>query len=201
VIDAEANRAATLYLGMDGSGIPMRASETAGRKGKPKAGGCATSARTREVKLVTVWGAGHFDNLGVPLTDPGSVSYNAAIESASTAPRALEISAFGQGVDCEAYRRRFHQAKRQVVIGDGALWIWNTCDELFPDAIQIVDLFHAKEKIASVAKAIHGEHCDLVKPWTKLRLLNWIAGIYRPAGCSVTPSGIFKGRMRYHRLL
>ena len=56
-----------------------------------------------------------------------------------------------------------------MVIGDGALWIWNTCDELFPDAIQIVDLFHAKAKIASVAKAIHGEHSDLVKPWTKLR--------------------------------
>ena len=72
------------------------------------------------------------------------MSYNAAIESASTAPRALEISAFGKRVDREAYRRQFHQAKRQVVIGDDALWIWNTCDELVPDAIQIVDLFHAK---------------------------------------------------------
>ena len=56
-----------------------------------------------------------------------------------------------------------------MVIGDGALWIWNNGDELIPDAIQVVDLFHAKEKIASVAKAIHGGHSDLVKPWTKLR--------------------------------
>ena len=121
VIDAEANRAATLYLGMDGTGIPMRASETTGRKSKPKADGCATPAKTRGVKLVTVWSGGRFDDRGVPLTDPGSVSYNAAIESTSTAPRALEISAFGQRVDREAYRRQFHQTKRQVVIGDGVL--------------------------------------------------------------------------------
>ena len=38
-----------------------------------------------------------------------------------------------------------------------------------PDAIQIVDLFHAKEKIAIVAKTIFGEHSDLVRPWRKLR--------------------------------
>ena len=61
VIDAEPNRAATLYLGMDGTGIPTRAGETTGRKGKPKAGGYESRARTREVKLVTVWSAGRFD--------------------------------------------------------------------------------------------------------------------------------------------
>ena len=31
----------------------------------------------------------------------------------------------------------------QVVLGDGARWIWNLADELFPRATQIVDLFHA----------------------------------------------------------
>ena len=63
-----------------------------------------------------------------------------------------------------------------MVTGDGALWIWNTCDELFPDAIQIVDLFHAKEKIATVAKTIFGEHSDLVRPWRKLRFAEWDRG-------------------------
>ena len=164
VTDEEPNRAATLYLGMDGTGIPMRATETAGRKGKPKAGDPAPQAKTREVKLATVWSAGRFDDRGVALTDPGSVSYNAAIESAHTGPKALAISAFGKRVEREANRRQFYQAKRQVAIGDGALWIWNTCGELFPDAIQIVDLFHTKEKIATVAKTIFGEHRGLVRP-------------------------------------
>jgi len=39
----------TLYLGMDGTGIPMRKSETEGRAGKQEDG----SAKTRKVKLVT----------------------------------------------------------------------------------------------------------------------------------------------------
>jgi hypothetical protein len=44
---------ATLYLGIDGTGIPMRSSELAGRSGKQADG----TAKTREVKLVTVWSA------------------------------------------------------------------------------------------------------------------------------------------------
>jgi hypothetical protein len=28
-----------------------------------------------------------------------------------------------------------------VILGDGALWIWNLADEHFPEAIQIVDRF------------------------------------------------------------
>ena len=55
VTDEEPNRAATLYLGMDGSGIPMRATETVGRKGKLKGGDPTPQAKTREVMLATVW--------------------------------------------------------------------------------------------------------------------------------------------------
>ena len=45
--------APTMYLGMDGTGVPMRAAEVAGRVGKQPDG----TAKTREVKLVTVWTA------------------------------------------------------------------------------------------------------------------------------------------------
>ena len=34
-----------------------------------------------------------------------------------------------------------------MVIGDGALWIWNIADEHFPGAIQIVDLYHARQHL------------------------------------------------------
>jgi hypothetical protein len=33
--------------------------------------------------------------------------------------------------------------KKKVVIGDGAVWIWNLTDQHFPGAMQIVDLYHA----------------------------------------------------------
>jgi hypothetical protein len=81
----------TLYLGMDGTGIPMRKSETEGRAGKQEDG----SAKTREVKLVTIWSAEGRDQEGVPIRDHGSITYSAAIESAATSrsPRAARFSA------------------------------------------------------------------------------------------------------------
>lgn len=160
VIDIEPNTAKTRYLGMDGTGIPMRAEETAGRCGKQPDG----TAKTREVKLVASWTAETLKD-GKAVTDKGSVTYNGAIESARTPDHAKQISAFGQRVEREALRREFYQAERQVVIGDGAVWIWRTCQELFPKAIQIVDLYHAKDRLAKLGKAVYGAESDLLKPW------------------------------------
>lgn len=39
------------------------------------------------------------------------------------------------------------------MISDGAPWIWNLAAEQCPHAIQIVDLFHAKERLWDLAKA------------------------------------------------
>lgn len=103
----------TLYLGIDGTGVPMRRSELGGRRGKPTEG----SAKTREVKLCTVWSAESRDGQGHPVRDEGSVTYSAAIESAAadTAPQGSE---FAQRVGREAQRRRFERAARRVVLGD-----------------------------------------------------------------------------------
>ena len=54
-------------------------------------------------------------------------------------------SEFAARVEREATRRGFERAARQAVLGDGAIWIWNLTDEHFPDAVQIVDRFHAKQ--------------------------------------------------------
>ena len=42
-----------------------------------------------------------------------------------------------------------------------APWIWALADECFPDAIQIVDIFHAKSHLWDVAKAIYTSGSDL----------------------------------------
>lgn len=165
IVEPELQSAPTLYLGMDGTGIPVRASEVEGRRGKQPDG----SAKTREVKLVTVWSAEHRDEKGLPVRDPGSVTYSAAIESAATRDTDETLSVFAQRVEREAQRRRFDQAARQVVLGDGALWIWNLAGELFPDAVQIVDIYHAKGHLWDVAKAIYGAGTDLAEGWAKKR--------------------------------
>lgn len=165
VIEPVSPPAPTIYLGMDGTGIPMRASELDGRHGKQPDG----SAKTREVKLVTVWTAEGRDEEGIPVRDPGSVTYSAAVESAASRDTDEAPSEFAQRADREAQRRGFDQAKRRVVLGDGASWIWNLADEVFPGAIQIVDLFHAKQHLSDVAKAIYGAGSDLGRQWAKQR--------------------------------
>ena len=69
----------------------------------------------------------------------------------------------------EATRRGFDAAERRVIIGDGAKWIWNIADELFPKAIQIVDLYHAKGTVSAVVKAILGLESEAGKQWAKSR--------------------------------
>ena len=157
--------APTLYLGMDGTGVPMRASELEGRQGKQPDG----SSKTREVKLVTVWSAEGRDDEGTPVRDEGSVTYSAAIESAASKDTDEEPSVFAARALREAARRGFDRAHRRVVLGDGAPWIWNVANDHFPDAFQIVDRFHAKQHLSDVSKAIWGAKSDEAKLWAKAR--------------------------------
>ena len=80
-VEVEPSYASTLYLGMDGTGITVRKCETAEPPGKQPDG----SAKTREVKIVALWSADRRDSDNLPTSDPGSVSYCAAIESDSLA--------------------------------------------------------------------------------------------------------------------
>ncbi len=163
----EANEALapTLYLGMDGTGVPVRKEELVDRPGKQPDG----SSKTREVKLVTIWSAEGRDKEGTPVRDEGSISYSAAIESAAQKDTDPTPSEFAARVEREATRRGFERAARQAVLSDGAKWIWNLADEHFPDAVQIVDRFHAKQYLSDVAKSIYGAVSDLAKQWARER--------------------------------
>jgi hypothetical protein len=123
-----------LYVEMDGTGIPVVKAETEGRTGK----GEGEPAHTREVKLGCVFTQTAADPEGWPLRDEASTSYVAAIETAEP---------FGLRLYTEAWRRGWGRAQKKVVIGDGAIWIWNLADQHFPGAIQIVDLYHARQHL------------------------------------------------------
>ena len=155
----------TLYLGVDGTGVPMRPEELKGRRGKQPDG----SAKTREVKLCTVWSAEARDPQDRPVRDEGSVSYTAAIESAATLDTDEVPAVFTQRVLREASRRRFTQAHRTVVMGDGAPWIWKIAQELFPHALQIVDRFHVKQTLSTVAKTVYGTTSPQALQWARRR--------------------------------
>ena len=165
VIEPEPSDAPTLYLGLDGTGVPTRKTEVEGRKGKQPDG----SAKTRETKIAVVWSAETVDKDGCPMRDPGSTTYNAAIETIATGDTDTEPAPFARRVLREAERRGFDTAERRVILGDGAPWIWNFADEHFPDAIQIVDIFHAKGHLFEVAKAIYGHGSEIGERWARKR--------------------------------
>ena len=164
-IEVEPCEVQTMYLGVDGTGVPMIPKESEGRLGKQVDG----TSKTREMKLAVVWTAERTNDKGRPEKDPGSASYNASIESASTKDTDKRLSAFAQRVERETKRRGFDTVKRQVVVGDGALWIWNMVSEIFPRAIQIVDIWHAKEKLHEVGKSIYGDESELAVVWADQR--------------------------------
>ena len=81
-----------------------------------------------------------------------------------------DAASFGRGLWLEAQRRGVAQAEQVVVIGDGAHWIWRLADEHFPDAIQILDWYHASSYIWNAAHAIYGEGSDIGNHWAQRRL-------------------------------
>lgn len=77
---------------------------------------------------------------------------------------------FGRQLWLEAQRRGIEQAKRTIVIGDGAHWIWNLAAEHFPGATQILDWYHASTYVWKAAHALYGEGTDFAKHWARQHL-------------------------------
>jgi hypothetical protein len=62
-------------------------------------------------------------------------------------------SEFGSLMWASGVQQHAQLAQELVILGDGAEWIWNLVAEHFPQAVQILDWFHATEYLAPVAKA------------------------------------------------
>jgi len=131
----------TLYIELDGTGIPMVADELEDRKGKQPDG----SAKTREAKLGCVFTQTTLDDQGRPIRDPSSTTYTGAIE---------DCHAFGWRLYAHAVERGLNQAARVALLGDGAEWIKNIAQTHFSNATRIVDLYHAKEHVATLCRLL-----------------------------------------------
>jgi hypothetical protein len=139
---------------MDGTGVPVVKKETLGRQGKTE----GQPAHTREVKLGCVFTQTTWDKEGYPLRDPHSTTYTGAIETAEE---------FGRRLYLQAWKRGWSRAQKKVVMGDGAEWIWNLAAQHFPGAIQIVDLYHARQHLWELARRLHNDEGQ-PKAWMKI---------------------------------
>jgi hypothetical protein len=143
-----------LYVLMDGTGVPVVLAATQGRSGKIE----GQRARTRECKLGCVFTQTTVDDQGRPIRDLDSTTYTGAIETAEE---------FGLRIYTEAWRRGWEWATLRIVIGDGAIWIWNLADIHFPGAIQIVDLYHARQHLWAVAALLFPNDSIPQERWMK----------------------------------
>ena len=143
-----------LYVQMDGTGVPVVKKETVGRQGKTD----GQPAHTREAKLGCVFTQTNWDQEGYPIRDPDSTTYTGAIETAEE---------FGKRLYVEAWKRGWNRAEKKVVMGDGAEWIWNLAEQHFPGAVQIVDLYHARQHLWELVRRLYPNDQVSQKAWIR----------------------------------
>ena len=170
------------YVSFDGTGVPVRKGELVGRPGKQADG----SARTREAKLGCVFTQVGLDKEGYPQRDPDSTTYVGAIESSTL---------FGWRMYAEAVRRGLEQAKTVIALTDGQRYNRTIVQTHFPDAIHIVDLFHAYEHLTTMAKVLWGPEAKAPKGWRDLLETGDISRLTRKAGRHLPASAKAKKAM------
>jgi len=116
-------------------------------------------------------------------------------------PRAKDISYYGDILDAEEFSRLMYltglergadKAKELIFVADGALWIWKWVEEHFPRAVQIVDWYHAAERIWEVAHAVYGEDSDLAVIWAEKRITALWKGAVDEVLAAIEPHADFE---------
>jgi len=77
---------------------------------------------------------------------------------------------FARLVWLKAYERGVSHAEEVILLGDGAQWIWLRLGMLFPQAIQILDWYHAEGYLVQVAQAVFGPGTQPGTVWLKREL-------------------------------
>jgi hypothetical protein len=91
----------------------------------------------------------------------GAVSYVAGL---------IPAASFGVRLYAEGVVRGLERAREVVVLGDGARWIWELAKEHFPEAIQILDFWHAKQRLWEVGYAVWGKGSPRAKEWVEKQI-------------------------------
>lgn len=121
------------------------------------------------VRILGTDGAGHEVKVGVVVPVRGA-GRSARRERASYAAGLEPAACFGRRLALEAHRRGLEGAGALAVLGDGAEWIWNVAAEHFPGATQIVDWFHASERVWALGRALLGEGTEQTAAWVETQL-------------------------------
>lgn len=142
-IDEAGKKDDVFYIMADGSTINTR---TKGEDG----------SSWREMKLATMFRGKDILNGGKD---------RSVIVNKRYVPYLGSVEGFKKLVWAASLEEGYGKVRETVVIGDGAPWLWKMCDELYPDAVQILDYYHFSENVNDYAKYIYPEDEVSRKRW------------------------------------
>jgi hypothetical protein len=85
----------------------------------------------------------------------------------------LGLESFKRQLYAEALQRGLLQAENVLILGDGAVWIWNLAQEVFSKARQRLDMYHAKEHLWTLATELYGSGSPEAEAWVR-PYLRWL---------------------------
>jgi hypothetical protein len=156
----------TLYIEVDGAIVHTRRKPDASGA-EPESGfedsnseSAALKSAWMENKLGVIFNSKDFnywwDGKGERLRKIGRREYTAYLGSAEE---------FKKHLWAAARRNGYGNYSQTILISDGAAWIRNLRDELFPEAQQILDFYHLSKNISNFAKEIFNFDKTKYIPW------------------------------------
>lgn len=90
----------------------------------------------------------------------------------------------GEALGAETRRRGIDTVQEDVAvgIGEGAAWIWKQMHLHYPQAEQIVDGYHAAERVWGVGQAVYGQGSEKAREWVERPLTALWEGDVRGVG-------------------
>ena len=117
----------------------------------------------------------------VPIVHTTAAHYCAVLGDVSTfTPALLDL----------AQRTGFKQADRSCITADGAAWIWNVADAQFPDSLQIVDWYHARQHLSLAAQALFPDQPARATAWFHAHTDDLFDGHLHPIIAELTQAGL-----------
>ncbi|MFC2046553.1 ISKra4 family transposase [Chloroflexota bacterium] len=154
-----------LYVSADGTCVRCKATEEEGEAGtEPAADQESLGHVWREAKVAALYETEEVTTARKPdetVLKAKEIEYYADISDAQHFARLVWLKAYERGVS---------HAEEVVLLGDGAQWIWLRLGMLFPEAIQILDWYHAKDYLIQVAQAVFGPGTQPGIAWLKRAL-------------------------------
>ncbi len=112
--------------------------------------------RWQEVKLGVIYG----EDERVEISENRSKLVSRDIAAVRGSPEDLSM-AIESRLSCDLGRLDV------VVLGDGAKWIWNMAEDLFPNRIEILDYYHAAEHLWLCAATLFGQGAPETESWVE----------------------------------